>query len=169
MKLYELNIEIETLLEQYYNCFDEDGVQAVTDEELEAIQKKLEEHQNKKDELKEWVLNKRANDLADINWIEAEIKRLSEMKIKRQNKVKQWEKFIKYLFWNIEKSIYFWNFTIWYRKSKSVDLSDDFNDIKYMKEKIVVTPDKTAIKKDLEAWKEIKGASIKENLNFYIK
>jgi hypothetical protein len=41
--IYELNHEIETLLEKYYNCFDEDRVQIVSNEELETIQKEFSE------------------------------------------------------------------------------------------------------------------------------
>lgn len=168
--IYEINQDIEILLEKYYNCFDsETGEQIVEDNIVEAIQKELQENQNKLEEFKEWILKKRANDLADINWIDSEIKRLSEMKAKRQNKVKQWENFIKYIFWELEKPIYFANFQLGYRKSKSVELSEDFNEKEYIKEKISYAPDKTLIKKDLESWKKIKGASIKENKNFYIK
>lgn len=169
MKLYEINIQIETLLEQYYNCFDEDWAQIVTDEEVEVIRSQLNELENKKDDFKNWILQKRQNDLSDIQGIDNEIARLSELKKERQNKVKKWENFIKYLFWDLEKPIMFWNFKIWYRKSKSVEVTDTFDNKEYMKEKVTYLVDKTAIKKALENWEKIDWAIIKENFNFYIK
>lgn len=172
MKIYELNKDIEQLLDIYYNCFDmETGEQTASDEELQNIQKQLEEKQNQKDELKTWILHKRANNIANVNWIKVEIDRLSEMLAYTQKQIERSDSFIEYLFRDTikDKPLVFDNFKIGYRKSKSVELKEDFNVKEYIKERITYSPDKMAIKKDLESWKDIEWASIKENLNFYIK
>ena len=60
-------------------------------------------------------------------------------------------------------------FTLTTRKSKVVILDEDFNDEFYMTEKITKTPDKVAIKKDLEAGESIIGAEIQERISLQIK
>jgi hypothetical protein len=57
------------------------------------------------------------------------------------------------------------------RKSTSVQLDDDFNVKDYMVDKTVVIfkPDKKLISAHLKIGKQIKGASLKENINLQIK
>jgi len=149
-KIYELNNNIEELLEKYYSCFDDQWEQIATDELVEELHKQLENLQNKKDELKEWALNKRQNDIIQNEAINLEIQRLETIKKSRQSYIDRADKFLQYLFWDLEKNILFWNYKIWYRKSKAVKLNDDFNNQDYMVEKISYNPDKTKIKKDIE-------------------
>ena len=172
MKLYEIEASIQEALDKYYNCFDEDWVLIATDEEFEIAEKELIELQNKKEEFLEWILKSRANRLSDIAWIDNEIKRLSEMKQKIQRKVNQSENFIEMIVkqnytW---KTINYWLFSVWFRKSKATIIEDEeLIWDEYKKEKVSITVDKTAIKKDLEAWKEIKWARIEERSNLFIK
>ena len=57
-----------------------------------------------------------------------------------------------------------------YRKSDSVDVYDiDSLPKEYIKEKVEVSADKTALKKDIKNGKEINGAKIVTNLNMQVK
>lgn len=57
-----------------------------------------------------------------------------------------------------------------YRKSDSVDVYDiDSLPKEYIKEKVEVSADKTALKKDIKSGKAINGAKIVTNLNMQVK
>ena len=57
-----------------------------------------------------------------------------------------------------------------YRKSDTVDIYDiDLLPKEYIKEKVEVSADKTALKKDIKSGKEINGAKIVTNLNMQVK
>lgn len=173
MKIYELNLEIEKLLDKYYNCFDSDTWELiVTQEENDKIQNELLELQNQKTDFIDWILKNRANMLADLNKIQEEIKRLETLFNKISKKIEKSNKFIEFLikpiyFW---KTIILWLFSVWFRKSSQIIIKDEnLIDFKYKKEKISISIDKISIKKDLEAWIEVEGAFIQENLNLQIK
>jgi ribosomal protein L17 len=55
------------------------------------------ELQNKKDELIEWILQNRANNIAKSNSIDTEIKRLTEIKKLIDKKVEKSDKFIDFI------------------------------------------------------------------------
>lgn len=172
MKLYELDGQIELALNTYYSMFDDDWVLNASEEEFLQVQKQLEELQNKRSDFIEWLLKNRANNISNINWIDEEIKRLSEMKVRIQKKVDSAENFIE----KIAKQNYTWkainygNWQVWFRKSTST-IIDNEEDIpqEYKKEKISISIDKTEIKKAIQEWKEIKWARLQENLNLTIK
>ena len=170
-RIYEIEQEIELALEKYYNCFNEDWELTATDKEFDIAEKELTELQNKKSEFLEWILKKRANLKSDINWIECEIKRLSAMKDRIQRRINQSESFIEIIVkpnydW---KTTNYWLFSVWFRKSKQTIIEDESLLDAYKKEELFVSYDKTAIKKDLEAGKEVKWARIEEILNLQIK
>ena len=125
MKLYEIENHIEEALEKYYNSQDLETWEVIDEAWYNEALKQLEEAQNQKDELKTWILHKRQNDLSDIESIEKEITRLTELKTERQNKVKKAENFIKYLFWDLEKPIFFDNFKLGYSKSSRIIVDDE--------------------------------------------
>ena len=57
-----------------------------------------------------------------------------------------------------------------FRKSKAVDVFDEAQiPAEFMRERITVVPDKTAIKKAIESGQEVAGAKIEERLNLQIK
>jgi hypothetical protein len=63
--IYELEKNIIETINKYYDCFNEDtGEQIASDEVVEEIKKELKELENKKDDLKDWILKKRANNIA---------------------------------------------------------------------------------------------------------
>ena len=56
-----------------------------------------------------------------------------------------------------------------FRKSKAVDVFDEKQiPAEFMRERITVAPDKTAIKKAIESGQEVAGAKIEERLNLQI-
>lgn len=61
-------------------------------------------------------------------------------------------------------------FKISFRKSESIEITDEESiDKQFIKEKISTTIDKTAIKKAIKDWLEVKGAELKTNNNLQIK
>lgn len=57
-----------------------------------------------------------------------------------------------------------------FRKSKAVDVFDEAQiPAEFMRERVTIAPDKTAIKKAIESGQEVAGAKIEERLNLQIK
>jgi len=174
--IYELNLDIDNLLNQYYENFDmETGEVIWTDEDIERVKKELDELQNRKDDLKKWVLQKIQNEKSDIAKINNEIKRLNDLKESLNKKVASWEKFAQYLFSDLDKNIIFENWKVWYSKSKRVIVEDEAvipNEYKkYIPEQII--PEEYKTDKNLLKWflkeKEIPWCELKEFKTFFIK
>lgn len=170
--IYQLPREIEKALDLYYSSWDEDGVQCVTDEELKVREIALFELQNQKTELLEWYLKSRANTLANLPGIEAEIKRLSEIKNKEQKKIERIEKILDYNFSQMFqwKPLAIGNFSVSYRKSEAVTIeNEEIIPTEFKKEKVMISVDKIAIKEALKDGREVQWASIETRLNLQIK
>lgn len=57
-----------------------------------------------------------------------------------------------------------------FRKSKAVEILDEAQiPAEFMRERVTVVPDKTAIKKAIESGQDVAGAKIEERLNLQIK
>lgn len=57
-----------------------------------------------------------------------------------------------------------------FRKSKAIDVFDEAQiPAEFMRERVTIVPDKTAIKKAIEGGQEVSGAKIEERLNLQIK
>ena len=120
----------------------------------------------------------------ELEVIDKEIKRLQVEKKSRENK-KEWirrnvDNFIRKQFTdengNLDSEglnkykLELPHSKISYRKSDSVDVYDiDSLPKEYIKEKVEVSADKTALKKDIKSGKEINGAKIVTNLNMQVK
>ena len=167
MKLYELNNEIEQLIDESVD--HETG-------EIKDISEALEKLQMEKLDKVSNVVLAIKNESSFINAIDAEIETLTEKKRSIQNKTK-WLK--EYLARNLEvgKKIETPNFTISWRKSDSIEISDlvileDLyeKDPRFVTKKIVYSPDKIAAKK---IYKETlvlpEGFSFIEKQNLQIK
>lgn len=103
--------------------------------------------------------------------LEAEIKRLSELKNSAEKKIERADKQIDYLLklFKIEKMQTEIN-ELSYRKSEAVVFTDEEAiPAEYKKEKITISVDKTEIKKALKAWTEVPGAMIETRQNLQIK
>lgn len=55
------------------------------------------------------------------------------------------------------------------RRSESVEVADDFNDPRYLTEKVTYSPNRIAIKEAIKSGEEVNGAYIKTNTNITIK
>ena len=104
-----------------------------------------------------------------ISLIDAEIKRLQEMKRIQANKVERLKETVLNAMniYGIEKiNSPFLNISI--RKSESVEIGEGLPK-EYMMEKTTFAPDKTRIKNAIKSGENIIGATIKENQNLQIK
>ncbi len=173
MNLYKLEIEIEEVLEKYYNCFDEDWIQIVTDEEFQTINSELLDLQNRKSDFIEWLLKKRVNINSDILWLDSEIKRLQDMKKSLLSQSEKTENFIENIVsktyeW---KPIIYWSFKVSFRKSEQliVDNQDLVpNELKkHIPESYII--DKTELKKLIKNWELIEWVHIEEKSNLQIR
>lgn len=110
----------------------------------------------------------RANKQARIESLKAEINRLTEKKKIEEKRIESLEKFIKSLFDKTGKEkLDAGTFSLSYRKSTQVKVSDDFYNKDYMRVKEEV--DKAKIKADLLAGTQIEGAYLVENKNLQVK
>lgn len=108
---------------------------------------------------------------ADLDVVDAEIKRLQEFKKSKQNQVDRLKTAVRdaMLMYGIHK-IESATSVLSLRKSESVEILDESSIPKeYIREKITTAPDKVAIKKALESGKALLGAQIKTNQNLQIK
>lgn len=173
--LYELNIETEKALNKYYECFDENG-EIISEEEFEKVNKELLELQNKSSDLIEWQLKKRANTQWEVLSIDNEIKRLNELKTKKQKDITKSENFIEMMTKKdySGKAINISNWQVNYRKSSIVVVEDETKIpkelLKYTPEKVVEEKwsiDKNILKKALKN-EEIDWAYIQDKITLKI-
>jgi hypothetical protein len=104
-----------------------------------------------------------------ISNIDAEIDRLKEMKKRTENEIDRIKNFLSMAvdtFGNFETGLH----KISNRISKSVEVTD-YNQLpkEYLKEKIEISADKTAIKKAIESGENISGALLVTKSNLQIK
>lgn len=174
MQLYELNRETEKAFSQYLSLFDDNGEQTGTDEEVSLAYAALKELENRKDELAEWALKKRANALGNVASVEAEIKRLSALAEKEAKVAERMEKIIAQFFpsESVTKPVLLGNFAVSYRASSAVEIIDvSLIPSEFMKTPKVPEPtaDKIAIKAAINEGKEVPGARIEERKTLSIK
>ena len=152
MNIYDINRKIES-------CVSEEG-EVIDEEMLSAL---LMAKKEKIENVACWIKNL----TAEAEAIKAEKEKLA--KRQKQAEAKE-ESLKKWLAFALEGE----KFTtarvaISYRKSVSVQVDESLLDKKYMKEKVTYTPDKTALKKALQAGENIEGAYLEEKQNIQIK
>ena len=119
----------------------------------------------------EWRLRQRQDSMIFINGLDAEIKRLMDLKASHERKVTSADKQIDYLLklFQIEKMQTEIN-ELSYRKSEAVVFTDEATiPSEFKKEKTTISIDKTEIKKAIKAWTEVPGAVIETRQNLQIK
>ena len=119
----------------------------------------------------EWRLRQRQDSMIFINGLDAEIKRLMDLKSSHDRKVASVDKQIDYLLklFKIEKMQTEIN-ELSYRKSEAVVFTDEAAiPSEFKKEKTTISIDKTEIKKAIKAWTEVPGAVIETRQNLQIK
>ena len=172
--IYSLPIDIESLLNQSLECFDENW-EMIYEERYSEIIRDIEELQNKKDEIIDWILQKRQNSIARQEALSNEIKRLQEQAEKEERTIEKMESLFTHFVPTLEKTTVFGSFQASYRKSVQTIIEDEtliperFILRETIPETIVVKYPKKEIKEALEAGEEVPGARIQENFNLNIK
>lgn len=162
--LYELNKAIFEVLE-YDMSVDEETGEILWDES--TLDNLIEELDTKRENVGLYIKNLSA----DVDMLKAEEKNLKE---RRQIKERKVERLKDYLTRSMEltgdKLLETPRVKLSFRKSKSV-VVDDIKKLppEYIKEKVELSADKTALKKVLQAGVKIEGAILTENNNLQIK
>ena len=168
MRLYDIENGIIELLERGFNdaCVNEDG-----EIDFELAQQFLEALEGEREEKLESI----ALYVKEL-YHEADAIAQEELKLKkrRQAKEKKAERLKEYLKSSLlgfgSKKFETPRVVLSFRSSKSVVITDESKiDEKYMKAKVVVTVDKTAIKDALDKGEVVEGATIEEKQNLQIK
>ena len=152
MNIYDINRAIE-------NCVTEDG--EVIDEQ--ALTELMMAKEEKIENVACWIKNL----TAEAEAIKAEKERLAERQKKAEEKAESLKKWLAFALEGEKFTTA--RVAISYRKSVSVQVDESLLDKKYMKEKVTYTPDKTALKKALQAGENIEGAYLEEKQNIQIK
>ncbi len=152
MNIYDINRAIE-------NCITEEG--EVIDEQ--ALTELLMAKEEKIENVACWIKNL----TAEAEAIKAEKERLAERQKKAEEKAESLKKWLAFALEGEKFTTA--RVAISYRKSVSVQVDESLLDKKYMKEKVTYTPDKTALKKALQAGENIEGAYLEEKQNIQIK
>lgn len=168
MKLYELVKEDRNLDELFYNSIDEDTGEIKDSETLDILQHELKNALTRKST---GVIKVIKNMDADIESVDAEIKRLQAVK---KRAVKEKENFMNYIIYIMQqletKSIQTPIGKLAIRESPAVDIYDMAKlPNKYIKEKIEYSADKTAIKEAIKNNEEVEGARIVKNISLNIR
>ena len=152
MNIYDINRAIE-------NCITEDG--EVIDEQ--ALTELLMAKEEKIENVACWIKNL----TAEAEAIKAEKEKLAERQKQAEAKAESLKKWLAFALEGEKFTTA--RVAISYRKSVSVQVDESLLDKKYMKEKVTYTPDKTALKKALQAGENIEGAYLEEKQNIQIK
>ena len=147
----------------------------IAPEEVSELKKVAEDlvakSQNEAKPFIEWRLKQRQDSMIFSAGLEAEIKRLMELKSSHDRKIASVDKQIDYLLklFKIEKMQTEIN-ELSYRKSEAVVFTDEEAiPAEYKKEKLAVSVDKTEIKKALKSGAEVPGVMIEVRQNLQIK
>lgn len=151
--LYEINQDI-------LNCIDFETGEILDYEKLEELQI---EKNEKIENIALWIKNLEAETKAIKDEINV-LRERNEMKERKIEKLKQ------YLAGNVEKKFETSKVIISYRKSVSVNITDESQiEEKYIKTKVETSVDKTAIKEDIKNGITVSGAELIEKQNIQIK
>ena len=76
--IYSLPQDIEELLSKSIECFDPDTGEMIEEDKYNQIISQIEDLQNRKEEMIDWILQKRQNSLARKTMLATEIERLED-------------------------------------------------------------------------------------------
>ena len=164
MNLYQLSTELEILQAQLTN-------EDLTEQERQLAEDRIIEILDSQENKYESILKVRSNKLAQEKMLQDEIARLQAKLKPIQNTVSRLEDYLdSSLRTNGIDSLEVWTYKLSYRKSESVEITDEtLLPAEYVKTKVTTAPDKIAIKKAINDWQDVSGAVIKTNLNLQIK
>lgn len=162
------------LMEQLENpdYLEANGIAPEEVEDLKAYaQELIAKSQNEVKPFIERRLKQRQDSMIFSAGLDAEIRRLMDLKQAHDRKIASADKQIDYLLklFQIEKMQTEIN-ELSYRKSEAVVFTDEEAiPAEYKKEKLTISVDKTEIKKAIKAWTEVPGAMIEVRQNLQIK
>lgn len=162
------------LMEQLENpdYLEANGIAPEEVEDLKAYAQELvAKSQNEVKPFIERRLKQRQDSMIFSAGLDAEIRRLMDLKQAHDRKIASADKQIDYLLklFQIEKMQTEIN-ELSYRKSEAVVFTDEEAiPAEYKKEKLTISVDKTEIKKAIKAWTEVPGAMIEVRQNLQIK
>jgi len=164
MKLFEINDSIDELLETSY-AYAEQNEGELPD----SFEDDLEKLSMQKSEKIENIALYIKNIDSEIGAVDEQAKlfsgRLAKLKTKKQRTLA----YLKFALAGDKFATA--KVQVGYRKSESVEISVDSTDLpeEYIKTKVTVTPDKTALKKALKSGDKINGVSISVKQNISVK
>ena len=166
MTLYEIDNEIREFLDKMLDAVDEE-----TGEVMEIDPSELERLNEARDQKIENIALYIKNLEADAKAIKEEEKNLKERRERAEKKADRLRDLLAMSMNNAgETKFNTARCAISFRSSKSVVITDLYLiDEAYVKKTIDIKPDKTAIKKALEAGEDIEGAYIEEKQNIQVK
>lgn len=166
MTLYEINAQIEAILDRLFSEVDEETGE-VKPEILEELDQMQEERVNKLEAIGCFIKNLEA----DAKAIKEEIDNLKKRAEAKQKKADRLREYVaNNILSNDETKIETARICLSFRTSKQVSILDDAKIPKeYLTEKVSYSPDKTAIKKAIEAGKIVEGCELIEKKNLQIK
>ena len=164
--LYEINRKIEEILDRLYETADEETGE-VSEDILFELSDMQEERKTKLDNIGAYIKNLEADAKAIKDEI-ANLKKRMDAKTRKADRLRQYV--AEDLLCHNEKKMETGRIAYSFRPSKQVIVEDESQiPSEYMKEKVSVEPDKTAIKKAIEAGEEIAGCQLVEKQNLQIK
>lgn len=162
MTLYEINAEIEAAINAIFDSTDEDGV--VSDEAVARLSELNEARDEKLDNIGAYIKNIQA----EAEAIKAEETKLAQRRKSLENKTKRLLDYVSFMLHGEKWSSARVSFS--FRKSNPTIIDDEtLIPKKFLKKKIVIEPDKTAIKEAIMSGQKVKGAHIEDKLNIQIK
>lgn len=166
--LRDITNEQLLLEEMFAESIDEETGEITDMEQIEELKSEIDKQIVKKSNGIVYFIREREMTVDSIN---SEIKRLQSLKKNYENKTKRFKEYVTY---SLEKlgltKVETPMGILSLRKSSSVNVIDEGKlDMKYMKEKIEFTVDKTKIKKDIKNGVAVNGAYIVDKNNLQIK
>lgn len=164
MSIYNDVMELERLIDSCAN--PETG--EISEEDYEAyelLKKELTENGLER------LAKVRANKLANVAGIKAEIERLKKAKEREEKAIDRIEGWMLNVYSTVKKEggIKAGTFTISTRRSTQCVISEDFNDKRFITEEIVFKTDKNAVKTALKNGEVIAGAELLEKENLIVR
>ena len=174
MKLYEVNTEIQELLEQLELEFDPETGEILGDRTDEILDR-LHELEKEKGRILEWVAKEALNARAEVTAIKAEEERLAARRKALENKDKRLVKILERECGGIKTDLGF--AVVSYRKSEKTEIFDEATALTWLAKNNheecikIKQPElsKTEIKKLIKSGVEVPGVMIKSENNCSLK
>lgn len=162
MKLYEINEELRSIMEDF--VVDEETGEIIGEIDYEKIQALQLERKEKLENIALYVKELKS----EVDALKSEAKKLSERAKVKENKIRGLSNYVDFILKGMGTNKFETSrVLISYRKSEVVEVEENKLPKKYMK--VELSPDKIEIKKLLKSGMVIKGAHLVKRQNLQIK